>query len=438
MHRIIAAAWFLALSLAPLLAQEKPPAPAPTTDSAAIDKLIEQLGDRNFRAREAAAKALDERGESTLPALRRALNTSTSPEVRSRLQTIVTAMERKCALQPKRVTLTCKNMPVNDVVSALSKQTGYSIQHNGNRGVNLTFDLQNVTFWEALDRICLDTGLTPQQNDGAVLQLYQQELLWPHTCYQGPFKVMANSFQYNKSISLGGLQRNPLHNQSRSETLNFSFSILSEPKLPIMQIGQAKLIEALDENGVSMKMPNANMHESQYYNGGGYRTHNQSGFINLLWPNKEVRTVKRIKASLPVTVLAFQKPEIEVAEITKVKNKKFTGNGTEIQIDDVKELNNKTSYHIKMGVRNLSPNANQDYTWSQSVYQRIELYDAKGNKYFSQGQNWESGSPANVQATFMFGTNGDASIGPPVRLVFNHWGMLQHQVDFEFRDLPLP
>jgi len=25
-----------------------------------------------------------------------------------------------------------------------------------------------------------------------------------------------------------------------------------------------------------------------------------------------------------------------------------------------------------------------------------------------------------------------------VRLVFNHWGMLQHQVDFEFRDLPLP
>ena len=359
------------------------------------------------------------------------------PRLRRRLQGLITNMERVVALAPKRVTLKFKDRPVQEVVAAISKQTGYPIQHNGNRGQNVTLNMENVTFWEAMDRICLDCGLMMQHNDGQQIMLYQQDVVWPYVNYQGPFKVMANNFHYSKQMTLGGLQRNPAFNQGRSESLMFSFNIQSEPKLPIMQVSQAKLSEAYDEHGTSMKMPGANIHESQYYNG-GYRTHNQVGNVFLSWPNKESKTVKLLKGSIPVTVLAFQKPEIVVDDILKVKNKKFTGPNTELQVDEVKETNNKTTFSIKMAVRNLAPNAAQDYSWTQSVHQRIELFDAKGNKYFPQGYNWENSTPANVQATFMFGNNGDATVGPPARLVYNHWGTIQHQIDFEFRDLPLP
>jgi hypothetical protein len=90
-----------------------------------------------------------------------------------------------------------------------------------------------------------------------------------------------------------------------------------------------------------------------------------------------------------------------------------------------------------LSVRNTAPNAAQDYTWTNSVHQRIELFDANGNKYISQGYNWENSSPSHVQATFMFGSPG-ATIGPPSKLVYNDWVLMQHQVEFEFRDLALP
>jgi hypothetical protein len=433
MRRTLAAAGLLAFGLAPLFAQE-PPKPAPAVP---VETLVEQLSDRNFRTREAAAKALAERGEAALPALRKAFEAGSNAEARRRLQGIITGLERDLALSPKRVTLKVKDQPVNEVVDAIAKQTGYAIQLQGNRGARVTMNLDKVTFWEAMDRVCLDTGLFPQHNDGGPMQLYQQDQVWPFVSYHGPFKVMAQSFNYNKQLTLGGLQRNPGLNQPRSETLQLSFIVQSEPKLPIMQIYLAKVTDAVDEFGAAMKAPTANVHETLYYSG-GYRSHNQPGNVTLLWPNKEAKVVKRLRGSIPVTVLAFQRPDIVVDDILKVKNKKFSGSGAELDIAEVKDQNNKTQCHIKMTVRNLTPNSAQDYQWANTVQQRVELFDAKGNKFFPQGMSWENGTPGSVQATFMFGSNGAAGVGPPARLVYNHWGLLPYQVDFEFRDLPLP
>jgi hypothetical protein len=128
---------------------------------------------------------------------------------------------------------------------------------------------------------------------------------------------------------------------------------------------------------------------------------------------------------------------VVVEDVLRVKKGKFTGNTVELQLDEVKETN-KTQYQVKMSVRNLAANAAQDYNWTNSVHQRIELLDAKGNKYYPQGYNWENSSPNHVQATFMFGNNGNATLGPPTRLVYNHWALMQHTVEFEFKNLMLP
>src|SRR5207237_3849154 len=120
---------------------------------------------------------------------------------------------------------------------------------------------------------------------------------------------------------LGGQPRNFAPNQGRSENLQFSFNVMSEPKLPIMSVSQARVLEAVDELGNNMALP-SNPHET-YYNNGGYKSFNQSLYVPLAWPNEEAKFVKRVRVSVPLMVLASQKPEISVDDILKVKDKKF-------------------------------------------------------------------------------------------------------------------
>jgi hypothetical protein len=372
-----------------------------------------------------------------LPDLRQALATSASAEARKRIQSMIQSLERFQTLSPKRVTIKMKNRPASDILREIARQTGYSMQYQGGgNGQLITMEQENATFWEATDFLCNAAGLTMYQND-AQMVFNQYENYWPYVCYQGPFKIIANNFNYNKTVNFGPIQRTPNQHQFRSETHSFSFQLHSEPKLPIMSIGQPKLLEAVDDLGNSMKNEST-IHEVGYASHNGYRSYQHGSQINLLWPNKEARIVKRLRCSIPVTLLGEQKPEVVVDDILKVKNKKFVGNTVEIQIDHAAERNNKTQYEVKMSVRNNSANTAQDYTWTNSVHQRVELLDAKGNKYASHGYNWENSSPNHVQATFMFGNNGNGTLGPPVRLVYNHWTVLQHQIEFEFKNLALP
>ncbi len=319
----------------------------------------------------------------------------------------------------------------------IAKQTGYQLVYQGGgNAAALTYNLERVTFWQAIDRVCDDARLTVYHNESNGMQLYQQDQYWPHIAFNGPFKVTANNLYFNKSVTLGGLPRNPGQQQTRSESLQFAFNVMSEPKLPIMSVSQARILEAVDELGNSMALP-ANPHET-FYNNGGYKSFNQSLQVQLAWPNKEAKFIKRLRASVPLMLLASQKPDVTVDDILKVKDKKYPGATAEVHVIEAKEVN-KTQYQIKVSVRNTAANANQDYNWTNSVHQRLELQDAKGNKYAPQGYEWENGSSnPQVQAKFMFGNNGNATLGPPARLVYIQWGLMQHQIDVEFKDLPLP
>lgn len=433
MRNHLAFAGLICLGAAVAIAADKPtPAMLP------VERLIEQLGSRNYREREAASKALEARGESALEPMRKAIVTTKDPEARRRLQVLVGNLERAAILAPKRLTVKVQNQPISSVIDSIAKQTGYLIQfQGGNRNHPVSLDFQNRPFWEVMDRICLEGGLMLQYNEPASMYLYQNETIWPHVCYQGPFKMTANNFYYSRNLALGGLPRNPAQQQTRQESLQFSFNIQSELKLPMMQLHQPKVAEAVDDRGRSLMYPVNNQESVHYYNG-GYRTHNYSSQVQLMPASKDARFVKRLRGMVPLTLLAAQKPDVVINDILKVKKKKFTGVEAEIQIEEVKEANNKTQYSVRMTVRNQAKNANQDYNWNSYVQQRFELTDAKGNKYYSHGHNWEHSSTGSITATFMFGTNGQAGIGPPARLVYNQWIMMPHQIEFDFRDLPLP
>ena len=71
------------------------PTPPPPPDSnPEIDALVKQLGDADFRRREAAVAKLKEMGPAALPALKRAAAEATDPEVVSRASGVVRFLER--------------------------------------------------------------------------------------------------------------------------------------------------------------------------------------------------------------------------------------------------------------------------------------------------------------------------------------------------------
>jgi hypothetical protein len=86
------ACWFLcALAPAAALAQSPAPPPPPQTD---VHALVDQLGDADFKAREAASDKLKELGQAALPALKEAIASAADPEVCSRADALVRQIER--------------------------------------------------------------------------------------------------------------------------------------------------------------------------------------------------------------------------------------------------------------------------------------------------------------------------------------------------------
>lgn len=420
------------------------------------ERLIEQLGSPDFKARDEANRALAARGVEVLPALRKARDHQ-DPEVRRRLEEMIPALEAIATLGPRRVTLDLVNKPLKEAIEAVSKQTGYKINFPDGqvnpRGEKLvyTFQMKNVTFWEAIDRICDVSGLYMQPGYGEEpFRLYFQDSHTPFVHRSGPFRVVADGFHYNRSVRFGQIPRNVGQPSGQnSESMSFSFYIMAEPKLPILGMGEVKLTDVRDELGNSMVLvrPGANGIETGgrrfYRYGGGYRQFQYHAQAQLAWPVKAARQVQVLKGIAPVTVLAEQRAAIVIDKVLEAKGKKFKAGSIELHIEEVKATGGagaaNKAYDIKMTLRDSSRDQlSGDYSWMDSLNQRLELRDAKGNKFVSRGNNWDNTSPSSVHGTWMFGESGNVKLGAAEQLVFYNWITMDHELTFEFRDLPLP
>lgn len=408
----------------------------------AIERLIEQLGSPDFKTREAAGKALTARAVESMPLMKQAV-AHPNAEVRQRLAGLIADIERATLLSPKRVTLRLDGVPLRDAVTQLAKASGYKIELQNAGGSQPVVNLlaENMPFWEAFDKLCAQGGLVLQQHYDASqgLVLYSQNAVVPFVDYRGPFRLSASGFHYNKSLTFATLPRNQFGTGQRSEQLSFSFSVVAEPRLPLLGLGQPKVTAAVDDQDQSLVPGPFNGRTYESYHSGyyGYRTTVLQSQVQLVGPGGNSRLVKLIRGTLPVTILAEQKPEIVIEDVLKVKNKKFEAKDVSLDVEEVKEAPGKT-VQVMLTARRGGKDANQyDYTWTNSLQQRVELTDEKGNKFQSNGFNWNNGTPTSVQGTFIF-SDPTGKLGKPTKLTYYGWVTVQHQVEFEFHDLPLP
>src|SRR5262249_47280685 len=157
--------------------------------------------------------------------LRRATDHA-DPEVRRRAAALLAAIEKADLLQPRRVSLKVEGRPIREAVAELAKQTGYSIEvypaaaNNDEREKQLqTLKLDNLPCWEALDRVGREGGLVLQRTWGeeARLQLRFADEYVPFVHHSGAFRLVAQGFQYNRSIEFATQPRGAPVPSQRSE-----------------------------------------------------------------------------------------------------------------------------------------------------------------------------------------------------------------------------
>ncbi len=137
----------------------------PAADAAEPARLADQLGDRDYRVREQAGKRLHVLGADALPALRQVAGTG-NLEATERAADLIARIEWRLA-NAKTTAGSVVELPAGEqtlgaAFDAIRKQTGYTIQINGDqspRARKVTPKPGRATFWEALDALATAANL---------------------------------------------------------------------------------------------------------------------------------------------------------------------------------------------------------------------------------------------------------------------------------------
>ena len=402
--------------------------------------LIEQLGSPEYRVREQAGRDLSALGARALPTMKRAFAETDEPEIERRLEVLVKKIEYDRLIKPTRITYQAKNATITQLIEVIIKQSGYRLS-NGVPAeaakVKMSVEWKDTPFWEALDAACEMAGIiaTPDENEDGFsgLSLYGNDTYNPYTAYSGPFRCVATNIGMSRNMQLSGLPRRALAPR-QSEYLNFNFQLMSEPKNPILGFHPPIITKAIDDSGHDIAISTGDEHRS-YYTPNMYRSHNQYVGLNLGTPNRNANSIKELRGKMTVMMLSDTRPEITVEKILTVKKKTFVSRTMELNVDNVSESGDSVT--ITLSAKQLHPNP-EDYSWANTVYQRLEVHDAKGIKFTPTSTNNQNQAPGAVSMTVTFSPPEGKKAGKPSTLMLVEWISVQKEIEFAFKDIPLP
>ncbi len=424
---------------------QAPPSASPASSSpavafdASLDPWVKKLGDSHFRQRELASQTLRKAGAPALACLRKSVN-DPDPEIRQRVLELVSEIEASIQMEPKRVTLRETNKSAKDVLAALAKTSGYPIDLWNDPGGPISIACVDKPFWEVIDQISEKSGLTLQQNYGDDrVRLSQTGVAPRYVDYSGPFRISAQSIQQHKVVDLAAGRE-----ARRSETLSLQLVVFSEPRMPILGLGEAKLVSAFDSEGNSLIPPSPaatgeggfrGRSVSRY--GNGYRMLSMQSSVALRRQNDRAKEAAIIKGTVLATLLAQQDRIVLSENIMAEKGKKLEASNMTFLVEQVGKPPNG-GLELKLTISDKSKDPS-DMTWMNSLMQRIEVKDKSGAKLVPNGTNWHQSGQNFVQISFTFSPpNGKVEKDPKYELIFQNWKTVDQLVSFELRNIPLP
>ena len=455
------------------------------------DEIVVKLGSPRFNEREEATEALKKLGANALPALREA-SQSNDAEQKTRATQLIDEIEARLMIEPSLVKLAYVDRSINEVVRDLSEQANVNVvlfPENAPSWESKRITLQSqdpVPFWEAVDRLCRESGAVVsnanhmiqfqpgQQAQQAKKRLASLQLLANNgipgpSSVSGPFRSVATNVLHHKDRIFNqngfpvGQVAQPANGQvaapngrpvpvagMMTETFGVGVQINCEPKLSMLQNGNVRIIEAIDEQGRSLAPavdPAAgNRFQGQMgFNGmaGGSSLQFQ---VMLNLPASPGKLVKRLKLAVPVVLMA-RRNDPYLVNLADFKGKTFEAPTMTIQIHEIKDDPNQPSTTIDLTVKmrkqdgQLGPNqaglefAAFRFNPGQSQSQ-VEIVDNQG-RLFTQ---WFSinPQPGNDGTRMGLRLMPNEGVGPPAEIRLYDMGRAESEAIFELHDIPMP
>lgn len=173
--------------------------PQPSDDKELPQKvalLVQQLDAEDLSLRDAAELALLELGPRVLPLLP-ASSAQTSAETQLRLKRLTEKLQNvptAPSIAPSKVTVQ-GSMSLVRALKAIADQSGNSISYDNVPDKVIEFDIEDLTFWEALDEVLdegsLDIDLYGRPDQGVALKPREPSVLLRQfrASYSGPFRI---------------------------------------------------------------------------------------------------------------------------------------------------------------------------------------------------------------------------------------------------------
>ncbi len=403
------------------------------------DDLIARLDSADFAEREQASKELQARGPGILPALRKALKHEDA-EVRRRAKELIPPLEDATAIAPKRVTLNVKDQPLSTALKEIKKQTGYAIEEEErNDDKRFTFEMKDVTFWEALDHIQRKTGNLLdryfEEGTGDHLILQRSKTTSRFTYNAGSFRLKLYRFHEDRTLEFEAAARDGEPGR-RTGLLKLGVTVMAEPRLIFLKVGEPQVNMAVDEDGKAYVVPpppgKGEFLGSQGW--GSYRcAFMQFADLRLERSSDKARTIKELRGSIPVQVVAGRKPLLVTEDVLNLEETEFPI-GNELFKIKITSVDQTPGRYIAQLAFPDSPTMATRSLPSHFWGERIHLEDAEGNRLGHNVRAWNPG----ISCWIEFSQPKDGTVGPPARLIVDDWTIVHHSIPFIFKDVPLP
>lgn len=404
-----------------------------------VARLVRQLDARELSARDGAERELLELGAPVLPLLPE-IGDDTPAEVAlrvTRVQQELLEAEASAAAEPALVTLEGTDMPLSDVLEAMSRQTGnHIVDYRDALGeakteVRLKVDFDKVPFWKALDAVL----------DQAELSLY------PYSGERGAFVVNrppGAGPRSNRASYAAIFRIEPVRFEAARDLRNANVSSLRlyleatwEPRLqPFAILQPLDEISAVGDSGETLKIARQRaMPEATIRTG----MSNVELEVPLALPDRGTKKIRTLKGKFlalvpgPAEDFRFPSPPVSKrnAPAKRLEQRKA---GATVTIDRVRQNNAvwEVSLRVKFDAPSTALESHRGWILDNEAY----FVDADGHRTEPGGFEQSRQAKDEIGIRYFFDLEES-----PDKLEFVYRTpitILEMTVDYEFHDLLLP
>jgi hypothetical protein len=369
---------------------------------------------------------------------------------KTRLRHLRDQIDLADALTPRRIHLRFDKTPLRDATRALEKVGDISI-FSGSLDRTVTLDIDGLSFFQAIDRLCEKTGLSASFY-GTVVYLAEGKPPKPEAgADAGPLRIRATHATRTHTLSLDGQPRPGFEDRVRLD-----LSLVAEPVANRLFLRTFRFTAAEDTDGRSLVLGNEPIRS--------IGPSGRSAFLELHLrpPARPGGKLKRLEGVVGVEAVVRRHDRLSLPDLEKAVGKLFPiAGGGWLNVTRFQALGDQ--YHLNVTIQTVGR-----WRFDPSRY-GFELLDDQGRRIQPE---FVSGFPGtrsrfypedllllaplpsqppwaglffqtqlrrpNSLAAGMLQFRTIRSPGAKYKLIFYEHDRLRTDLQFEFRDLPLP